>query len=224
LLSSVYGGKSSRIFTQRNHSQTVVANAKQTLQKDKKQPIMSKNYSAFYVSEPFSESSLGAHATKDFCYYSILKAWKGSDSSFPFNNAHDTTYNVRDNSDWELTLKPRLRQRLRNSKNIILFLSENTKSSRALREEIDYGTNTLNLPIIVIYPDLKTKEDLLNNANTGLNNTVKALWNKLPIFRDSKSNVPVLHVPMNKETIRKALNNVNFREGSKKETGDYFYN
>ncbi|WP_036156203.1 TIR domain-containing protein [Maribacter forsetii] len=185
---------------------------------------MSKNYSAFYVSEPFSESSLGAHATKDFCYYSILKAWKGSDSSFPFNNAHDTTYNVRDNSDWELTLKPRLRQRLRNSKNIILFLSENTKSSRALREEIDYGTNTLNLPIIVIYPDLKTKEDLLNNANTGLNNIVKALWNKLPIFRDSKSNVPVLHVPMNKVIIRKALNNVNLREGSKKEAGDYFYN
>jgi hypothetical protein len=185
---------------------------------------MSKNYSAFYVSEPFSESSLGAHATKDFCYYGILKAWKGSDSSFPFNNAHDTTYNVRDNSDWELTLKPRLRQRLRNSKNILLFLSENTKSSRALREEIDYGTNTLNLPIIVIYPDLKTKEDLLNNSNTGLNNTVKALWNKLPLFRDSKSNVPVLHVTMNKEIIRKALNDVDFREGSKKEAGDYFYN
>ncbi|RED43741.1 TIR domain-containing protein [Seonamhaeicola aphaedonensis] len=185
---------------------------------------MSKNYSAFYVSEPFSESALGAHASKDFCYYQMLKAWKGSDSSFPFNNAHDTTYNVRDNSDWELTLKPRLRQRLRNSKNIILFLSENTKNSKALREEIDYGVNTLNLPIIVIYPDLKTREDLLNYANTDLNNTVKALWNKLPIFRDSKSNVPVLHVPMNKETIRLALNNTNFREGSKKEAGDYFYN
>lgn len=185
---------------------------------------MSKNYSAFYVSEPFSESALGAHASKDFCYYQMLKAWKGSDSSFPFSNAHDTTYNVRDNSDWELTLKPRLRQRLRNSKNIILFLSENTKNSKALREEIDYGVNTLNLPIIVIYPDLKTREDLLNYDNTALNNTVKALWNKLPIFRDSKSNVPVLHVPMNKETIRLALNNTNFREGSKKEAGDYFYN
>ena len=108
------------------------------------------NYSAFYVSEPFSESSLGAHATKDFCYYNMLKAWKGSDSTFPFNNAHETTYNVRDNSDWELTLKPRLRARLRNSKNIILFLSSNTVNSRALREEIEYGINELKLPIIVI--------------------------------------------------------------------------
>src|SRR5690606_9016412 len=134
---------------------------------------MSKNYSAFYVSEPFSESSLGAHATRDFCHYNMLKAWKGLDSSFPFNNAHDTTYNVRDNSDWEFTLKPRLRQRLRNSKNIILFLSNDTISSRALREEIDYGVNSLELPVIVIYPDLKTKDDLLNNDKTSLNNTVK---------------------------------------------------
>ena len=109
------------------------------------------NYCAFYVSEPFNESSLGAHATKDFCYYSMLKAWKGLDSSFPFNNAHDTTYNVRDNSDWETTLKPRLRERLRNSKNIILFLSSNTLNSRAVREEIDYGVNILGLPVIVIY-------------------------------------------------------------------------
>lgn len=184
---------------------------------------MSKNYSAFYVSEPFSESFLGAHATKDFCYYNMLKAWKGSDTTFPFNNAHDTTYNVRDNSNWELTLKPRLRQRLRNSKNIILFLSDNTKSSRALREEIDYGINTLELPIIVVYPDFKMKEDLLNNDNTRFNNTVIALWNKLPIFRDSKLQVPVLHVPINKDTIRKALNNANFRVGTKKEAGDYFY-
>jgi hypothetical protein len=185
---------------------------------------MSKNYSAFYVSEPFSESSLGAHATRDFCHYNMLKAWKGLDSSFPFNNAHDTTYNVRDNSDWELTLKPRLRQRLRNSKNIILFLSNDTISSRALREEIDYGVNSLELPVIVIYPDLKTKDDLLNNGKTGLNNTVKSLWNKLPIFRDSKSKVPVLHVPLNKETIRTALNNGNFSAGSKKNPSDYFYN
>lgn len=182
------------------------------------------NYCAFYVSEPFSESSLGAHATKDFCYYNILKAWKGSDSSFPFKNAHDTTYNVRDNSDWELTLKPRLHERLRNSKNIILFLSDDTVNSRALREEIDYGINTLELPVIVIYPDLKSKDDLLNGTKTSLNNRVRTLWDKIPVFRNSKSKIPVLHIPMNKETIRMALNNSSFRLGSGKECNDYFYN
>lgn len=182
------------------------------------------NYCAFYVSEPFSESSLGAHASKDFCYYNILRAWKGSDSSFPFNDAHDTTYNVRDNSDWESTLKPRLRERLRNADNIILFLSDYTVNSRALREEIDYGVNTLELPIIAIYPDLKTEEDLLNSGKTNLNTAVSDLWNKLPIFRDSKSKVPVLHIPMKKDTIQMALKNVDFRVGSEIEPNDYFYN
>ncbi|MBV6881423.1 hypothetical protein NG800_016035 [Epilithonimonas ginsengisoli] len=182
------------------------------------------NYTAFYVSEPFNESSLGANATKDFCYYNILKAWKGSDSSFPFNNAHDTTYNVRDSSDWESTLKPRLRERLKNSKNIVLFLSNDTMNSKALKEELDYGINTLGLPIIVIYPDLKTKDDLLTSGKTSLNSTVTTLWNKLPIFRDSKSKVPVLHIPMSKDTIRTALNNTNFRVDSGKEANDYFYN
>lgn len=181
------------------------------------------NYCAFYVSEPFNESSLGAHATKDFCYYNMLKAWKGSDSSFPFNNAHDTTYNVRDNSDWKTTLKPRLRERLRNSKNIVLFLSDNTLNSRAVREEIEYGINSLGLPVIVIYSDLKTKDDLLTSDKNNLNNVVINLWNKLPVFRDSKSKVPVLHVPMNKDTIKMSLNNSDFRIDSGKNPNDYFY-
>ena len=47
------------------------------------------NYVAFYVAEPFNPSALGAHATKDFCYYNLLRSWKGADSSFPFNDSKD---------------------------------------------------------------------------------------------------------------------------------------
>lgn len=179
------------------------------------------NYCAFYVSSPFNESSLGAHATKDFVYYSMLKAWKGADSTFPFNNSHDKTYNVRDGSDWELTLKPRLRVRLSNSKNIILFLSDRTVSSPALKEEIDYGINTLGLPVIVVYPDYSSEESLLSNGS--LSQKVKDLWDKLPIFRSSMSAVPTLHVPMSKATIIKALNNTGFMVGSKEEANIYIY-
>ena len=39
------------------------------------------NYSAFYVSEPFSETNLGAYSAKDFVYYNMLRAWKGKDCS-----------------------------------------------------------------------------------------------------------------------------------------------
>lgn len=70
------------------------------------------NYCAFYVAEPFSDNPLKAHSTKDFVYYNLLRSWKGKDSSFPFNDSHDKTYSVRDGSDWESTLKPRLRERL----------------------------------------------------------------------------------------------------------------
>ena len=56
------------------------------------------NYSAFYVSEPFNECSLGAHATKDFVYYNMLRAWKGDDSTFPFTDSHNKNYSVRDTS------------------------------------------------------------------------------------------------------------------------------
>ena len=47
------------------------------------------NYSAFYVTEPFNPSALGAHATRDFVYYNQLRMWKGQDSDFPFNDSHD---------------------------------------------------------------------------------------------------------------------------------------
>ena len=92
------------------------------------------------------------------------------------------TYNVRDDSSWD-TLKKRLHERLDVSKNIVLFLSSNTKNSQALREEIDYGINTKGLPVIVIYPDFKEKSDIWG-AN-GMKKQVTDLWDELPIFRDS---------------------------------------
>ncbi len=184
-------------------------------------PYKNGNYCAFYVSEPFSSSGLGAHATKDFVYYNSLRAWKGNDANFPFIDSHDKTYNVRDNSNWEATLKPRLRERLRNSKNIVLFLSERTVNSRALREEIDYGINTLGLPVIVVYPDYDSVEKLLYNGS--LKQEIENLWNKLPIFRDSMKNIPTLHIPMNKELISTSLNDNDFMVNSKRESNVYIY-
>lgn len=181
------------------------------------------NYSAFYVSEPFSESALGAYATKDFVYYNMLRAWKGSNNNFPFNDSHNKTYNVRDNSSWEYTLKPRLRERLNQSKNIILFLSANTINSRALAEEIDYGINTCGLPIIVIYPDFKTRGELLDAKGKNLNNRITSLWQKIPKFRDNKSKVPVLHIPLSKNDIELALNYPGTMLNTKAISRDYFY-
>lgn len=179
------------------------------------------NYTAFYVDEPFSSSNFNTHATKDFYYYDLLKAWKGRDILFPFNDAHARTYSVRDGSNWELTLKPRLRERLRGSQNIILFLSSNTKSSKALVEEIEYGACTLGLPIIVVYPELNQSQIVSNGQ---LSIWVNLLWDNLPILKEAMTKVPTLHIPMKKEYIEAALSNSKLTVQNKgKDNLQYFY-
>lgn len=133
------------------------------------------NYSAFYVNEPFNESNLGAAATKDFVSYNLLRAWKAADNAFPFVDSHSKNYNVRDGSDWEKTLKPRLHERLNNSKNIILFLSSVTKNSRALREEINHGIGANGLPVIVVYPEYSEKSDIINCTSNTIKQKIKDL-------------------------------------------------
>ncbi len=181
------------------------------------------NYSAFYVKEPFNQNNLGASSTKDFVSYNLLKAWKASDSSFPFIDSHNKNYNVRDGSDWEKTLKPRLHERLNSSKNIILFLSSITKNSKALREEIDFGINTNGLPIIVVYPEYSEKSDIINCTSNTIKKKIKDLWDNLPIFRNSIGAVPTIHIPNKKILIKKALNDTDFMVNTKCNPGQFFY-
>lgn len=181
------------------------------------------NYSAFYVKVPFDESNLGAHATKDFVYYNLLRAWKGDDSTFPFVDSHNKNYNVRDDSDWETTLKPRIHDRLNNSKNIILFLSSITKNSRALREEINFGVGESGLPVIVVYPEYSEKSDIINCNSKTIKQKIRNLWDNLPAFRDCMDDVPTLHLPNKKGLIRNGLNNKKFMVGTKGDPDTYFY-
>lgn len=183
-------------------------------------PNRTANYSAFFVTEPFNPSNLGAHATRDFCYYNMLKAWKEKDSSFPFVDAHAKTYSVRDGSDWEATLKPRLHERLRFSKNIILFLSSITANSRALREEITYGIQTCGLPVIVVYPEYSERSDIIT-ASGSIKTQITNLWDKLPAFRDNMGSVPTCHIPLDKSLITNCLNDPEFKVQTKCNPGCY---
>lgn len=178
------------------------------------------NYCAFYVSEPFSESALGAFATRDFVSYQMLRCWKGTDVSFPFFDSHNKTYDVRDGSDWEKTLKPRLHKRLSDSKNVIFFLSSVTKNSRALHEELRYAIDDLCLPIIVAYPEMKNKSDIVD-SNGVFTMEVENLWDKIPYFRDNMYKVPTLHIPFTKSAIRTALELEGMKIQSKATNGSY---
>lgn len=178
------------------------------------------NYAAFYVDEPFCEGNLGAHATEDFRYYNLLRCWKSADPLFSFVDSHEKNYNVRDGSDWETTLKPRLRERLRNSKNIILFLSEITKDSQALHEELEYGVYQLGLPIIIVYPDFNSYEGIVTHDRR-LTKKASSLLGKLPPLRDAAQYVPCVHVPMVKADILVALNESDFTVQNACNPGNY---
>ena len=130
---------------------------------------------------------------------------------------------LRDGSDWEKTLKPRIRERLRNSKNLILFLSSITKNSRALREEVDYGINAMELPVIVVYPDFSEKSDIIGCESKTVRKQIKDLWGKVPKFRDSMADVPTMHVPNRKSLIKEALQDDDFKVQTKRKAGVFFY-
>lgn len=177
-------------------------------------------YTAFYVKEPFKESNLGAKAAHDFCYYSTLRLWSVTDDSFPFKDAHCLTYSVRDDSQWE-TLRERLHERLRKSKNIILILSKDTKDSRALHEELEYGAKMLGLPIIVVYPDMEPNEIVKDSRlNTQM---LQNYWDKLPILNDIMHCVPSFHIPFKKDYIASAISDPDVNVETKKEITKYFY-
>ena len=179
-------------------------------------PYRNGTYCAFYVDEPFDSSGFAAFFARDFVFYNLVRMWKHRDSSFPFINSHDKTYDVRDGSDWEGTLKPRLRMRLRESKNILLFLSEITKHSRALNAEMEYGIGQLGLPVIVAYPDLNPI-----NYDRSFNQRIFELWSKLPAFKNNMHTVPTVHIPMKKEAIREALSSGDFMIQTKTDPGVY---
>jgi hypothetical protein len=177
------------------------------------------NYSAFYVKEPFSDTNLGANAVHDFCYYNTLRMWKANDSTFPFVDSHNKNYNVRDDSSWE-TLCNRLRERIRGSKNIVLFLSSITVESKALKEELEYGMSNQKLPVIVIYPEYSEKSDVADSA--GIRQNIKNLWNKVPTFKKYMYDVATIHVPMKQSVIRSALNDEDVMISTMK-PGTYYY-
>lgn len=178
------------------------------------------SYTAFYVADNFKETNLGARSQHDFCYYNALRLWSVTDENFPFHDAHDMTYNVRDDSEWE-TLKSRLHERLRKSDNIILILSDITKNSQALREEIDYGVNLLGLPVIITYPDLEMSEIL----KEGSLNTEKLqnYWQKLPILQTIWDKVPTFHIPFKKNYIGSAIVDPEMRVGGGGEIALNYY-
>jgi hypothetical protein len=116
-----------------------------------------------------------------------MTAWKENDKfEFDFHNAHEIN-NLRDGSS-EITIKNKLRERLKNSKVLIVLVGANTKNLfKYVRWEIEWAVE-YNIPIIVVNLDNKKK------INTAL---------CPPILR----NMLAIHIPFGHKVIDHALNN-----------------
>lgn len=93
----------------------------------------------------------------DMKYYRLLTAWhEHEDIDFDMINSHDKTAAVRDTSKRQ-TLEARLKERLNNSKNMILIVGDRTRFDNDwVPFEITYAVDTCKIPIIAAYPGYET--------------------------------------------------------------------
>ena len=102
----------------------------------------------------------------DMKYYNLLKAWTAKgDDDFTLINSHDKTHAVRDTS-LKITLQNRLRERLRNSKHLLLIVGETTKNDKDwVPHEIEYAVDICDIPIIVAYTGVEYLVDPKKYSN-----------------------------------------------------------
>jgi len=129
----------------------------------------------------------------DIRYYRILEAWhENPKMEFAFINSHEKTYAVKDSSTEE-TLKRRLKDRLEDSKNLLLICTENTSDNRGMLPwEIDQAINVYKLPIIVAYADTILSPDTLIIKDSG---AYKGYWPEIltKLYDEGKVNLREIH-------------------------------
>lgn len=150
----------------------------------------------------------------DIKYYNLIKAWtEKTDDDFSIINSHEKTSAVRDTSSKE-TLARRLRERLNNSKNMVLIIGETTKyDTDWVPFEIEYAAKTCRIPIIVSYVwveyilDPKLYLDRLPNI-------LKTL------IRNNE--VSCIHIPFKKEPLKDAISQFNHSTKSRLDGLGYY--
>lgn len=137
----------------------------------------------------------------DFKYYATIQAWASHKSiDFKYVNSHDKTCAVRDTS-LRVTLESRIRERLANSKNVVVILSSDTiKSGSMLTYEIERAVDRYELPLIATYVDYKII------ANPG---QLSSYWPNALSTRISNQTVKAIHIPFIKDALLDAINQFN---------------
>ena len=134
----------------------------------------------------------------DIKYFNMLKAWKvrGETGEFHFTDSHAKNEAVKDSSKRE-TLRARLIARLRNSKNMILIITDTTRDDDDwVPFEIRYAIDECAIPIIAAYPGIQV---IMNPQN------LSHLWPGALATRIQNNSASVIHVPFYKYVVSDAV-------------------
>lgn len=138
----------------------------------------------------------------DMKYYQLLRAWNiRTEGEFEFVNSHEKTAAVRDTSSRE-TLRLRLAERLRNSKNMLLIIGDTTRRDTDwVPFEIEYAIDTCKIPVIAAYPKYTW---ILSPGE------LRSLWPPALAARIDNGAAHVIHVPFRQAPLADALPRFSF--------------
>ncbi len=153
----------------------------------------------------------------DIKYFNMLKMWKNINSKslidFKFSDSHQKTSQVRDTSSRN-TLERVLLERLKNSKNMVLILTEKTRYDREmLNYEIEKAIK-MNLPIIVCYP--KVRQPIFNPKY------YSDYWPLALAEGIRKEEVQCIHIPFKKKPVLDAIPRFHIHSNEKLESLGFY--
>lgn len=133
----------------------------------------------------------------DMKYFGLLRSWNTSNLiDFTFSDSHKKTFQVRDSS-LKRTLQARLLERMRNSKNMLLIISEDTNWDRGmLNFEIEKAVDFYEIPIIVAY----TGYNCILNPQA-----LSEKWPKALHQRIINQTAKCIHIPFKQKSIKAAI-------------------
>ena len=133
----------------------------------------------------------------DMKYYGLLQAWnKSTNYTLTFSDSHKKTYQVRDTSTIK-TLQARLLERMSNSKNMLIILSEDTAWDRGmLNYEIEKAVDYYQIPLIIAYPRYK----YILDAGGLISSWPKALKERI-----NDKSAKCIHIPFKEQAIMAAI-------------------
>lgn len=137
----------------------------------------------------------------DFKYYGTIQAWAVNKKiNFKYIDSHDKTCSVKDSS-LRSTLEARIRERLSNSKNMIVILSSDTrKKGSMLSYEIEMAVDYYKIPLIITYVDYQV---VAKPAQ------LSKYWPKALSSRIADGTAKAIHIPFAKDAILNSIKQFN---------------